>query len=413
MEHGAGFSEFRSPERIERCSAREGGELHCSPVKRDGFYRVMGYILLESSEKDDEPMVKKCIVIFWVSLYLVLSPVGYAQDRSPNAPVEVSPVKRESVDRRATLTGTVFPRVKSILASEVEGLVEKMFVEEGDSVKKGEKIAELGASVYQLQLKQAEAAWKEAEQRYLQAKADLKRSEDLVAKGFVARKQLVDDRFEAEALSKKLGQHEAEIARLKDRLGKTQIFAPFSGEVAKKYTEVGQWVDKGGAVVTLIDLSFVHISVLVPERYIFRLKVGQPASVTADALGGETYQGRIYAIISEGDAEARVFPVKFEVMNKGFILKSGMLARVTFSTGYSRKGLLVPKDALVSRGKDAVVFVVQDGTAKQVRVRVKGYHGSEAEVTGQIDPGDQVVIRGNERLRDGQPIRVLPAKGQT
>lgn len=348
-----------------------------------------------------------------VFLYLAYGTFVCAQPQTPAAPVEVSPATKEVVKRKVTLTGTVFPRTKSVLASEVEGLVEKMFVEEGDFVKKGEKIAELGASIYRLQLKEAEAARKETEQRYLQAQADLKRSEDLVAKGFVAKKQLMDDRFNTEALLKKLHQHEAEIARLKDLLGKTQILAPFSGEVAKKHTEVGQWLGKGGACVTLIDLSRVHIAVSVPERYIFRLKVGQPASVTADALGEETYQARIYAIISEGDAEARVFPVKFEVVNKKFRLKSAMLARVTFSTGYSRKGLLVPKDALVSQGERVVVFVVQNGTAKRIGVRVKGFHGNKAEVRGRIAPGDQVVIRGNERLRDGQRVKVLPAKGRT
>jgi membrane fusion protein (multidrug efflux system) len=286
-------------------------------------------------------------------------------------------------------------------------------VEEGDFVRKGAKVAELGASIYRLRLKEAEAALNETEQRYLQAKADLKRSEDLVAKGFVAKKQLLDDRFNTVALSKKIRQHEAEIDRLKDMLEKTRISAPFSGEVAKKHTEVGQWVDKGGSVVTLIDLSRVHVMVSVPERYIVKLRVGQPASVTADALGEETYQAKIYAIISQGDAEARVFPVKFEVGNREFRLKSGMLARVTFATGHSRVALMVPKDALVNRGREAVVFVVQNGTAREMRVRVKGYHGNKAEIRGQIALGDQVVTRGNERLRDGQPVQVLPAEGKT
>ncbi len=358
-------------------------------------------------------MVKKIALVLAVLFCLLHPQSPYAQNRPPDAPVEVSPVMKEHVQKEVTLTGTVFPRTRSVLASEVEGLVEKMFVEEGDFVRKGAQIAELGASIYRLQLKEAEAARKETEQRYLQAQADLKRSEDLVAKGFVAKKQLMDDRFNTEAILKKLNQHEAETARLKDLLGKTRIVAPFSGSVSKKHTEVGQWLNKGGAVVTLIDLSRVHVTVSVPERYIIRLEVGQPASVTADALGEEAYAAEIDAIVSEGDAEARVFPVKFEVANKEFKLKSGMLARVTFATGYSRKGLLVPKDALVSRGDERFVFVVRNATAKEVRVRVKSYQGNKAEITGPVTEEDQVVIRGNERLRDGQKIRVLPTRDQT
>jgi len=358
-------------------------------------------------------MVKSLVLILAVSACLLHPQSPCAQNRPPGAPVVVSPVMKEHVQKEVMLTGTVFPRTRSVLASEVEGLVDKVLVEEGDFVRKGARIAELGASVYRLQLKEAEAARKETEQRYFQAQADLKRSEDLVTKGFVAKKQLMDDRFNTEAILKKLNQHEAEIARLRDLLGKTRIVAPFSGIVSKKHTEVGQWVHKGGAVATLIDLSRVHVTVSVPERYIIRLKVGQPASVTADALGGAVYVAKIHAIISEGDAEARVFPVKFEVVNKESKLKSGMLARVTFATGYTRKGLLVPKDALVSRGDRKFVFVVENGVAREVEVRVKGYHGSKAEITGRVAVEDQVVIRGNERLRDGQEIRVLPGQDQT
>ena len=354
----------------------------------------------------------------WMVLLVLVLPLGVhsslnAQGKPTGAPVEIVPVTKESVEKQVTLIGTVFPLRKSVLASEVEGLVKRLFVEEGSFVKKGDRIAELGSSVYELELKEAEAARKETEQRYLQAQSDLERSADLLKKGFVPEKQLLDDRFRTDALLKRLQQHEAEMDRLKDALRKTNVPASFSGEVVKKHTEVGQWVNKGGPVVTLIDLSRVHVMVSVPERYVFRLKVGQPAFVTADALAGRTYEGTIYAIISEGDAEARTFPVKFEVVNKGFKLKSGMLARVTFSTGYPRKGLLVPKDALVNQGQAVVVFVVEDGMARQVPVRVEGYHGNKAEVTGRVRAGDPVVVRGNERLRDGQPVQAFPAPGQT
>jgi RND family efflux transporter MFP subunit len=356
-------------------------------------------------------MTRTSLLLF--SFCFLLLSLDTLQAQEDGVPVEVSLVTREAVARRVTLTGTVFPKTRSVVASEVEGLVDEIFVEEGDFVKKGVKIAELGASIYRLQLTEAQAAQKETEQRYFQAKADLKRSEELVAKGFVAEKQLTDDRFNAGALQKKLNQHEAEIARLEDLLGKTEISAPFSGEVARKHTEVGQWLDKGGAVVTLIDLSRIRITVSVPERYISRVRVGQPASVTADAFEGKTYQAKVYAIISEGDPQARVFPVKFEVDNRAFELKSGMLVRVTFETGRSRKALMVPKDALVSRGEGSVVFAVRDGVAREVAVSVQAFFGSMAEVSGKIEPEDQVVVRGNERLRDGQPVQVLSIREET
>ncbi|NIN01854.1 MAG: biotin/lipoyl-binding protein, partial [candidate division Zixibacteria bacterium] len=152
-------------------------------------------------------MIKRWVAIFAVFSCLIIPRFLDAQDRPSQAPVEVSLVENETVEKKVTLTGTVFPRTKSVLASEVEGLVEKIFVEEGDFIKKGKKIAELGASTYRLRLQEAVAAQNETEQRYLQAQADLKRSEELVAKGFVPEKQVLDDRFNTVALSKKLRQH--------------------------------------------------------------------------------------------------------------------------------------------------------------------------------------------------------------
>jgi multidrug efflux pump subunit AcrA (membrane-fusion protein) len=93
------------------------------------------------------------------------------------------------------------------------------------------------------------------------------------------------------------------------------------------------------------------------------------------------------------------------------MLKSGMLARVTFATGYARKALMVPKDALVNRGEESVVFTVDGATAREVKLRVEDFHGDKAEVSGgKLEAGDKVVVLGNERLRDGQAVEIVSAE---
>jgi membrane fusion protein (multidrug efflux system) len=170
---------------------------------------------------------------------------------------------------------------------------------------------------------------------------------------------------------------------------------------------VGQWVEQGGGIVTLIDLEYIHVVVQVPERYVDKIRVGDRASVSVDALGNKRLSGKTIAIIPEGDREARTFPVKVEIKNKNFQTKSGMLCHVTFPLGKPYPALLVPKDALVNRDNQKFVFVYQNDIVKLIRLDVKGYHGGMAEVSGELKPGLLVVIRGNERLRDGQKVLVI------
>jgi len=310
--------------------------------------------------------------------------------------------------------GTATARVTSLLASEVDGLVEELFVEEGDAVKKGQVLARLRSSTLKIQLTLATATRNEAHERYLQAKAELERSEKLRRSESISEKKFLDDRFEAMAWEQRVRQRDAEISRLQDLLSKKTIVAPFSGFVARKHTEVGQWVEQGGEIVTLIDLEYVHVVVQVPERYIDRIMVGNRASVTVDALGTGRFSGKIIAVNPEGNREARTFPVKSEIKNEGFRIKSGMLCHVSFSLGKPYPALLVSKDALVTQDNQKFVFVYQNDTVKMVRVNVKGYHGDMAEVSGDLEARILVVIRGNERLRDGQKVQVIrePARKQ-
>jgi len=330
----------------------------------------------------------------------------------PPAPVEVSPVLQKEVREFVALVGTATSRVTSLLASEIEGLVEKLYVDEGDSVKKGQILAQLRSSTLKIQLEVARAARKEAQERYLQAKADLERSTKLRQSESIAEKKFLDDRFEAMVWEQRVRQREAEISQLNDLLAKKTIMAPFAGFVAKRHTEVGQWVEKGGAIVTLIDLANVHVVVQLPERYVDKIRTGELASVGVGALGNKRFAGKVIAVIPEGDREARTFPVKVEIENKDLRIKSGMLCHVTFSLGKPYAALLVPKDALVTLGDRKFVFVYRNDTVRLVGLEVKGYHGGMAEVSGDIKSGFLVVTRGNERLRDGQKAQVIRETSQ-
>ena len=125
------------------------------------------------------------------------------------------------------------------------------------------------------------------------------------------------------------------------------------------------------------------------------------------SLSDEPFVGKISASLPEGDANARTFPVRVILPNADFKIRAGMEAKATFNLGTTKDALLVPKDAIVTAGSSRLVYVVASTVAQPVNIDVVGYHDGNVAVEGLLEPGDSVVIRGNERLRPGQPVEVI------
>jgi RND family efflux transporter MFP subunit len=362
-------------------------------------------------------MIQKFGLIILIALFSVLKStvVPCAEDPGqkgsqgpPPTPVEVALVVEDMVSEQIVLVGTTEPKTKSIIAAEEEGLVESFPVKEGDHVKKGDVLALLKSTDLHIRLKAAMAAKGEAEARYRFAEKELARSSKLKDTNSIAAKSYDQALYEFQALEQQVLRYIAEIEELKYRIRKTRVTAPFSGFIAEEHTEVGEWMEKGGKVVSLVDLSLMRITVDVPERYIMEIHPGVSAQVRVEASSIKPFEGTISAILPEGDPDSRTFPVKIDVDNSDLELKSGMEARVTFNLGSQTKALLVPKDAMVSANGGRMVFVVDNGVVRPVNISIVGTYGTNVAVNASLKPGDQVVVRGNERLMPGQPVTIKP-----
>ncbi len=330
----------------------------------------------------------------------------YAQGRPP-ANVVVSPVVTENIRDEILLIGTVESWRVSRVATEVSGRVTHLAVRRGAKVKKGDLLAKLDASTLLLQLKESKSKQNAAIARLEKAKDNLNRSEGLVKEGLISTRVYQDAKLTVEELQQTLAVNEAERLQIEDALKKKQVFAPFDGIVTQELTEEGQWVEMGGSIVQLVDLSKVRILVEMPEKYIPIVKVGGNVSVRLDALPGETFSGKVHTLIPAGDPASRLFPVEVHVDNKGMRISDGMLARVAFGLGADRPALLVDKDAVIRKGNETFVFVAQDGKAAKKTVSLGQAKGLRIEISGDLKTGDSVVIRGNERLNDGREIQIV------
>ncbi len=350
----------------------------------------------------------------WLAALCLIAAAGCSEQqaaqtppKAPPVPVRVVTVERQDVRRSVTLVGTVEPWKRSIVASDLAGRVVNFPVKAGRQVRRGDLLARLDTDTLMIQLESATASRAEGVVRHDQAKLDLERMRALFEKEAVTKKERDDAIAEELALRRRLAQLDAEIRRVRDRIKKSSIVAPFDGWIIEEHTEIGQWLEEGGPVIEMVDLSRLQVEVPVPERFVPFLRRGDPVSAVFDGLPGFKATGTVFSIVAQADRAARTFPVKMEIPNDELVIKSGMVARVTITVGETYQAIVVPKDALVLKGGNQFVFLIQNGVAVQQQVKPGIHTDGLVEVSGDLEVGMDVVVQGNERLLPGQAVRIL------
>jgi RND family efflux transporter MFP subunit len=347
-----------------------------------------------------------------VAIFLFSGSASLAEDKDkskgpPPVPVRVAIVEKKMVSDQISLVGTAEAIARSIVAAEVSGVVEHFPVKEGEFVKKGKLLVRLRSTYLKLRLKGAFASREKIKANLQNAEKELNRVLKLKETNSIAEKNFDLAFYSHRALSQELLQKDAEIEQLEYEIKQKKVLAPFSGFVAKEHTQVGEWIDGGGPVVTLLDLEQIRITVDVPERYAVMLIPQGEVKVMVRSISNDLLAGRIFALLPQANPDSRTFPVRINIANPEFKIKSGMEAMVTFNLATSKNALLIPKDAIVTQGNNKLVFFVADGQAMPVNVKVLGYYDGDVAVEGNLEPGTPVVIRGNERLRPGQAVNVI------
>jgi len=356
-------------------------------------------------------LIRSCIYItFSSALIFLFSPPRTLAQAPPPAPVEVDRVVVETLQRPVSLVGWVEPNKRSVIASEVEGIIESFPAKEGRYLNKGDVIAVLNTRTIEIALDEARAGKREAQARYQMAQKNLARFEELQKKGVASLQQYQDALTEKEAWGARIGQQQAQIDSNEYSLAKSRIAAPFGGYVIEEHTEIGEWVEKGGPVVEMIDTGTIDVNIDMPERYISKIKSGESASVDFDALPGMKIGGVITSVVPQAESSTRTFPVKVTVENKEGNIKSGMVARVSFPIGDPSAVKLVPKDAIVSQNNAKFVYVVNDGAAQPLPVSTGMAYEDRIEVIGPVENGMTVVVKGNERLMPNQQVQIINGK---
>jgi len=319
----------------------------------------------------------------------------------PPANVSVAKVIRGRVAPQNEFIATIFYQETSDTASEISGLVGTVHFEEGQRIKKGQILVELGSEILRKRLQATTASFEQSLAELEIAGIDLKRKKELLKKKSISKQSYDENRFLVIGLEKRAASLKAEVERFEIELKKKIIQAPFDGVVIKRNVDRGEWISEGETVAVIGKDDTIDIVAEVPERFIQYIKNGMQVNATAS---GSSFVGTVIAIVPRGDFATRTFPVKIRTPNEHALIE-GMSARVTLPTGKITQALIIPRDAVISKFGQNVVYAVVDAKSNMIPVQIVGYDGLSAGVESQgLAEGMFVVVEGNERLRNGQAV---------
>jgi RND family efflux transporter MFP subunit len=246
------------------------------------------------------------------------------------------------------------------------------------------------------------ASYDEAQASLKRARLDMERIETLYRSESVSEKEFDDVRFEVMELENRAESLLAEVSRLRLEIEKGTIRAPFDGVVMEKHTDRGEWLSPGSPVATVAKSDMVDVIVDVPQEVFLQAEPGAEVFVT---VAGVRTTGKVVAAIPRGEVATRTFPVKIRVAND-LSLAQGMEATARMPMGKRIEAVIVPRDAVIMNRGQNVIYLAENGQARLVPVEVLAYMKETAAVAGPgLSAGAEVIVKGHERLRPGQPVQ--------
>ena len=340
------------------------------------------------------------------------------------APVRVDKVVVQPLAETAPVFGRLVSRMRGAVAAQTEGAVTEMHVQIGDRVARGDVLAVLdiekltserdaGAATADAVAARAVAAGARLEH----VEQGLARYEKLRRSAAFSKARLQDKeqerawlRSELDAARAQLVQARAGLALAEMNLARGTVRAPYDGVVTALHTEIGSYLKEGGVVVALVNDRDLEIEADVPAARIAGLVPGAVVAVLMP--DGTKHSATVRAVVPDENAMTRTRVVRFTPAFGATTtpLAANAAATVVLPVGVPALALTVHKDAVVRKGQQALVFVAHDGKAERRPVRLGRTTGTRFEVLDGLAEGDLAIVRGNERLRPGQPVLVPGAK---
>ncbi len=321
---------------------------------------------------------------------------GEKKDKKTPIPVNVASISTGSVSSYITSTANLVAENEVQVLAEAEGRVVELYVEEGDSVKRGQLLASLVRDDQEIALKKAEL--KAANASMIHERAVKALADDLLSREDFDRLMMEDEVAQQE------------LAEAKWRLEKTAIRSPLTGYLTGRVIMVGHHCKLADHLFTVADFDPLVARIYLPEKDIFGLRKGQEVRITLKAHEETQFGGRIRQLSPVVDTATGTVKVTVEAVDPSRDVRPGAFVTIDIVQQTRDRAVLLPRDAVIRELREAYVFVAQGDVAQKRAVSLGLEDGDHVEALSGVEPGDQVIIAGQGGLKDGSLIKVLATK---
>lgn len=327
----------------------------------------------------------------------------------PPVMVEVGVVGTGVVLETSEAVGSTRAFESVTITAKVSGTVEKITFEEGQTVKVGDELVRLDVAERRADLEAMKAAIATARAQRDETNQKLQRAQQLRQTGAGTEAQVADLTLQLRTIETAIVAAEARERASAARLDDLIIRAPFNGRVGIRQVSLGALVDNRVAVTTLDDVSRMRLDFAIPETLVSRVKVGAVIDATTLAYPGRRFTGTVAVIDTRIDTVTRSAKLTAIIPNEDGALKPGMFMNVALQVAARENALLAPEEAIVAEGPRQIAFVVKDNKIERRVVTIGQRQQGKVEIVAGLAVGETIVVRGVQRIRQGQTVQTRPA----
>jgi len=313
--------------------------------------------------------------------------------KRPPMPVKAVVVKQQSITSTIGGIGGLIANETVLIRPEIAGRITGIHFKEGRHVAKGALLVTLASQELQAQVAENDSNVKLVQGRYV-------RAQELFTKNFISQQALDEARANAARARAQLEQSQA-------RLGKTELRAPFSGQIGLRQVSLGAVVQAGQDIVRLDDIDTLKLEFRLSESQLSKIKLGQQVSLQVDAFPKQSFTGQVYAIEPGVDEKSRSLMLRARVPNPGAKLRPGLFARVSLQLEGATNSLMIPEQAIVPKGDKAFVYRIVNNAAELIPVTLGARRPGEVAIESGLNAGDLVVTEGQQKLGPGAAVSVV------
>jgi RND family efflux transporter MFP subunit len=370
-----------------------------------------GGVVRQKGDKYEKTSLKSRKGVLSAAVLLPLALAGCSNEKVsevPARPVKVMVVPKPVTERALSYSGVIAPRIESTLGFRVSGKIMERFVNVGETVKAGQKIAQLDEKDLKLAENSARAAVAAAKTRFDVASDALNRAKFLKPNGFIAQSAVDQRQLEFDSAQSALNSTRDQLDQAINATSYALLLTDKDGIVTSVRAEPGQVVSAGQAVITLAHSDDIEASVAIPEQEIIKLKEGERASISLWSAPDIRSEGKIREIAGAANPASRTYAVRVTITNPLPEMRIGMTAAVTFRLPHETLAVIVPVTALAGEGGKTFAFVTSQDTQTVARRDIETGRVTDegVRVKAGLKPGDILVTAGVQFLQDGMKVRV-------